>query len=204
MSLSVSGLYVITDGGIPTAELRAVARAGARVLQYRDKSADAIGRRRRATALASLCRDNDLLFIVNDDPMLAVEVGADGVHLGRDDGSIDWARRLLGPDAVIGVSCYASLERAERMCAAGADYLAFGSVFPSPTKPAAPRASLDLLRAARKRFTLPLVAIGGIDAGNAATVVATGVDAVAVIAGVFHAPDPAASATRIAALFAGG
>jgi len=171
------------------------------VLQYRDKSGDGAKRLAEAAALASLCRRYGVLFLINDDVALARAVGADGVHLGRDDGSVAAARKALGPDAVIGASCYASLDLAGQMCAQGADYLAFGAVYPSATKPHAVRADLDLLREARARFDLPLVAIGGITSDNAAAVVATGVDAVAVINGLFQAPDPLAAARRIAALF---
>lgn len=206
MSLPVRGLYAITDAGgqgpeALVARVEPVLAAGARVLQYRDKSSDAERRYREALALVQACRKHDVLFIVNDDIDLAEACGAGGVHLGQDDGSITEARRRLGSDAVIGVSCYASLERAQRMQDAGADYLAFGAVYPSTTKPAAAHADATLLREARARFSLPLVAIGGITAANAAEVVAAGIDAVAVIQGLFGASDPALEAQRIAALF---
>ncbi|MEX0731382.1 MAG: thiamine phosphate synthase [Aquisalimonadaceae bacterium] len=206
--MPVRGLYAITDAGASgpealVARVTPVLAAGARVLQYRDKSSNALRRLREAQALAAACRDYGALFIVNDDIDLAAACGAGGVHLGRDDVSIAEARRRLGNEAMIGVSCYASLERAGQMQEAGADYLAFGAVYPSVTKPHTVRAELALLRQARARFALPLVAIGGITAANARDVVATGVDAVAVIQGVFGASDPALAARHIAALFAG-
>ncbi|MCP1675100.1 thiamine-phosphate pyrophosphorylase [Natronocella acetinitrilica] len=198
----LSGLYVITDGQSRSLQVlidraRAVLDGGARVLQYRDKTDDAPRRLREALALCGLCRDAGALFIVNDDSRLAAACGADGVHLGRDDGAIDQARGLLGPEALIGVSCYNSLERAEALQRAGASYLAFGAVYPSPTKPGAIQVSMDTLREARQRFKLPLVAIGGITAENAAPLAALGLDALAVISAVFSAAEPATAARRI-------
>lgn len=174
--------------------------AGVRILQYRDKS-DNPCRRQTAQQLAALCRAHGTLFIVNDDIELAAAVYADGVHLGRDDRSLEAARSLLGPEAIIGISCYNELTRAHRAAAAGADYVAFGSVFPSPTKPGAVRATPELLRAARRDLDLPIVAIGGITAENANELLALGVDAVAVVTGVFGSVDPAAAARRITAMF---
>ncbi len=205
-SARIRGLYLITAetlGG--SAELLARARAGlaggARVLQYRDKSADRERRLTEAMALARLCREAGACFIVNDDVELAAEVGADGVHLGRDDGDPGAARRRLGADAVIGVSCYDSLERARQAAAVGADYVAFGSFFPSPTKPHAVRPPLRLLTDAKAALALPVVAIGGIDADNAPQLIEAGADAVAVISSVFLADDPRREAERIARLF---
>ncbi len=190
----IRGVYAITDPGSGPGLVRDVERAlvgGAAVIQYRDKGSGAQRRRREAEALRQLCRDYGALFIVNDDIELAAAVNADGVHLGEDDGALDAARVQLGANAIIGASCYNSLERAERALAAGADYLAFGSFYDSPTKPAARRAPLDLLGRARARFPVPLVAIGGITADNAAALTQAGADAIAVISAVFSAGDPA-------------
>jgi thiamine-phosphate pyrophosphorylase len=170
------------------------------VLQYRDKSEDLLRRQREAELLAGLCRRHGALFIVNDDVELALHSGAAGVHLGRDDGAVAHARERLGSQAVIGVSCYDSLQRAAQLAAEGADYLAFGAVYGSVTKPQASRVTLDTLAAARRRFDHPLVAIGGIDVDNAAPVAATGVDALAVIQGVHGADDPVAAVRRLADL----
>ena len=139
-------------------------------------------------------------FIVNDDVRLAREVGADGVHLGEHDGDIAAARVLLGDDAIIGVSCYDDLQRARDAATAGADYIAFGAFFPSSTKPNARRASPDLLRNSAT-FGLPRVAIGGIAPDNARSLVAAGADLVAVISGVFDAPDSIAAARAYFSLF---
>lgn len=204
---TVGGLYVITDSTLQPPETLSerVERAligGARVVQYRDKHGDTARRLREASALRGLCERYAATFIVNDDVELARRCGAHGVHLGRDDMALEEARRQLGPERLIGVSCYNELERAERLAAAGADYLAFGSLFPSATKPGAPRASLALIREARARFPgLALVGIGGIDADNAPAAVTAGVDALAVIRAVFGADDPARAAAGIAAAF---
>jgi len=194
------GLYAITPDGLPEATLLAQAEAalagGAAVLQLRDKSTDAARRLRLAQGLAALCRRHGALFIVNDDVQLALAAGADGVHLGADDGDPLAARQALPPGGIVGVSCYADFARASSAVAAGADYVAFGAVFASPTKPQAPRASLDLLARARAELGVPVCAIGGITLANAAEVIAAGADLLAVVSEVF-AP---ASDSAIAAL----
>ncbi len=196
------GLYAITDG--PRADLLGAVRqaleGGARLLQYRDKTADAPRRLDEAHALRALCRTHGAALIVNDDVALAAAVGADGVHLGREDGELAAARATLGERAIIGVSCYNSLERARALAGAGADYLAFGAFFPSPTKPHAPRATPELLRQAAA-LGRPLVAIGGITPDNAPSLVAAGADYLAVISALFRADDVRAAAQRIAALY---
>ena len=197
------GLYAITDG--PRADLLAACdaalRGGAALLQYRDKSADRVRRHDEASALAALCARHGVPLIVNDDVELAVAVDAAGVHLGEDDVNIAVARACLGERAIIGVSCYDSLERAQTLAREGVDYLAFGAFFPSPTKPSARHATPGLLRAA-KPLGLPLVAIGGITPDNAPGLIAAGADFVAAISGVFGAADPATATRRYATLFA--
>jgi thiamine-phosphate pyrophosphorylase len=192
------GLYAITGGNLARTEA-AVASGALCALQYRDKSADAARRLEAARALARLCRAHGVPFIVNDDVELALAVQADGVHLGRDDASIA-AARARWPRGLIGASCYDRLELAERAVAAGADYVAFGSVFASATKPAAVRAPLELFARAR-RLGVPLVAIGGITLENAPQVLAAGADALAVISDLFDAPDVAARAQAYGRLF---
>jgi thiamine-phosphate pyrophosphorylase len=196
------GLYAISNGPRPDllAACAATLRGGASVLQYRDKSAERARRLAEATALAALCAQFRVPLIVNDDVELAASVGAAGVHLGEDDGGIGAARARLGAAAIIGVSCYDSIDRARELALAGADYLAFGAFFLSVTKPHARRATLELLRAARP-LGLPLVAIGGITADNAPPLLAAGADFVAAISGVFDAVDPEAAARRYANLF---
>ncbi|MCC4310256.1 MAG: thiamine phosphate synthase [Alcanivorax sp.] len=210
----VRGLYAITDprltpGDSMLSAAEAALRGGASMLQYRDKHADTATRRHRAARLALLCQDHGALFIVNDDAALAAEVEADGVHLGQSDGAVDSARRLLGSDKLIGVSCHGRLELAQKAADEGADYLALGRFFDSRTKPEAPPATLETLRRARRRFHQPLVAIGGVNAHNAGQLIEAGADAVAVIHALFGLADPAdvthagveAAARQLAGLF---
>jgi len=200
----VAGLYALTPDEDDTARLVAAVRAalegGAAAVQYRHKTASAALRRDQAAALARLHAARGALYIVNDDPVLAAEVGADGVHIGAGDASIIAARELLGPDRIVGVSCYDDFTRAESAVQAGADYVAFGSFHPSATKPAACRADVQLLRRAQS-LGVPVVAIGGIDSGNARALVDAGAHAVAVIRDLFDHSDPA-DITRAAAALA--
>lgn len=190
------GLYLLTPDDAQTPRLLArVAEVlpHATLLQYRNKRADAALRHAQASALLPLCRAYGVGLVINDDWRLAAEIGADGAHLGEDDGALDAARAALGPRALLGASCYDSLARAEAAARAGANQLAFGAFFPSPTKPGARRASVQLLHDAA-HLGLPCVAIGGITPDNMAPLVAAGADHVAVISGVFEAPDPVAAA----------
>jgi thiamine-phosphate pyrophosphorylase len=198
------GLYAVTDPGLlPEAVLaERVAQAiagGARTVQYRDKSADAAARRRRAAIVLAACRASGALCIINDDPALAAELDADGVHLGRDDPDLARARALLGAHRLIGVSCYDQPGLAAAAVAGGADYVAIGSVWPSATKPGAVRASLALLESMSSTLSVPVVAIGGITRANAAATIAAGAHAVAVIRDLFEDPDPLAAARAISA-----
>lgn len=202
----IAGLYVLTDPAIEDLDdmltrVDAALRGGASIIQYRDKSQDQVRRRREASAIHALCQRYGAKFIVNDDIELAIGVGADGVHLGRDDVDPGLARARLGPTPIIGVSCYNSLELAEQAAAAGADYIAFGSFYPSAIKPDAVQASLELLQEARQQLPLPIVAIGGIDAGNAGSLIEAGADAIAVVSSVFLAEDPYSSAKQLARIF---
>lgn len=187
------GLYAITPDGLSGDELlRAVEVAlsgGVRWLQYRDKSSASAVRRRLAERLLALCRGRGAALIINDDVDLALAIGADGVHLGADDGDLVHARARLGDRRILGASCYADLGRAARSAAAGADYLAFGAVYPSVTKPRAVTAAHALLGEARRLYGKPVAAIGGITVANAAPLLAAGADLVAVISDLFQAPD---------------
>jgi len=199
----LAGLYAITPDEPSTDILvRKVGQAlwgGASVVQYRNKTAGPELRFEQGRALAALCRATGAAFIVNDDLALALALDADGVHLGGDDGELAEARRRLGQGRLLGASCYNRIELAEAAAQAGVDYLAFGSVFSSGTKPGAVRAPLAIFAEAR-RFALPLVAIGGITLQNAPQVFAAGADAVAVISALFDAGDIAASAAGFARL----
>lgn len=192
MSQALRGLYAITDSllladGKLLPYVDAALAGGARLLQYRDKSGDAGKRREEATELQRLCQYYGAELIINDDLALAAELGA-GLHLGRDDGSLREARQQLGHDAIIGATCHASLAFAEQAAAEQASYLAFGRFFQSVTKPGAPAATPVLLESARRRFTLPLVAIGGITPHNAPQLISAGADLLAVVNGLFAAP----------------
>lgn len=193
MSNPLRGLYAITDSqllaeGRLLPYVEAALKGGARLLQYRDKSDDQARRLREASALAELCARHGAELIINDDAELAARLGV-GLHLGQDDGSLSAARALLGRKAIIGATCHASLALAEQARDAGASYLAFGRFFTSQTKPGAPSASLALLEQARRRFSLPLTAIGGVSLDNAGTLLASGADLLAVVHALFAAPD---------------
>ncbi len=203
-------MYAITDAVLLPDDPRlivAVEQAilgGARLIQYRDKSADPARRLAQAQALNAVCRRYQIPLIINDDVELAAAVGAAGVHLGRDDPDLATARARLGETALIGVSCYDRLDLALAAERAGADHVAFGAFFPSPTKPTEIRASVELLREARAVLHVPIVAIGGITPDNAPVLLEAGADALAVVSGVFGQPEIQAAARRYAALFAGG
>ena len=200
----ISGLYAITPDTLDTADLlrktRLVLQGGARVLQYRNKLADAELQHIHAVSLRNLTREFHCTFIINDDAELAQRVDADGVHLGGEDGSVAAARAIVGDDKIIGVSCYNRLSLAQQAVQDGADYVAFGSFFASQVKPHAPVASLDLLQQARREIDLPIVTIGGITLENAPLLFAAGADAVAVISAVFAVPDGETAARQFADL----
>lgn len=199
------GLYLITPDDDDDARLldrvAAALRARPALLQYRNKSLSPARKHSQAHAIAALCRKHAVPLIVNDDPDLALAIGAQGVHLGRTDVPLAEARALLGAQAIIGVSCAADLEQAHRAAVQGADYLAFGAFFPTARKPQAPRATPELLARAAT-LGLPRVAIGGIDHTNAADLIAAGADLIAVIGAVFDSNDSYAAATRLQSLFA--
>lgn len=199
------GLYAVTperaDGGALLADVEAALAGGCRVVQLRDKLSPMAERLARARALRAATLRHGALLLINDDLALCRLVDADGVHLGRDDGDLAQARRLLGPEKILGASCYADLARAQAAEQAGADYVAFGAAFPSPTKPEAANATVDLFFRAKTALTVKVCAIGGITAANAPTLLAAGVDLLAVITDLFSAPDIAARAAAYQRLF---
>lgn len=202
----LTGLYAITDAGLQPAEQleECVARAiegGASVIQYRDKSGNKRLRLRQARALAALCGSRDVPLIINDDTRLAADCGAAGVHLGKDDSSPASARKLLGDNAIIGISCYNRLELAEQAIEQGADYIAFGRYFASDTKPGAIQATPDLITRSKRRWKTPVVAIGGITPDNASQLLNAGADMLAVVRGVFAATDIRMAAAAFAREF---
>jgi len=200
--LTGQGLYAVTDGPRPDL-LDVVAQAlagGARVVQYRDDTDDDLRRRAEAAALTLLCQTHGALLIVDADIPLAKAVGADGVHLGPENADPSVARSQLGADAIIGVSCLASLERATAAAAAAAGYVSFGAFFKSPTKPLAGRASIDLLRQTAA-LGIPRVAIGGITPDNGRLLVDAGANFIAAVSAVFGAADVRAAAQRFTDLY---
>ncbi|MGH8492847.1 MAG: thiamine phosphate synthase [Moraxellaceae bacterium] len=205
MSHLPRGLYVITDSKLLAGHLLpAVAAAlegGAAVVQYRHKSLQGSNRHwYEAEQLLALCQQYKTPLIINDDVELAAAIGADGVHLGRGDGSIATARQRLGTAAIIGATCHDSLHYANESANQGASYLAFGAMYPSSTKPGTPQAPISCLSKA-ERFRLPVVAIGGITADNAAPLIAAGAHCVAVISDLWSAPDITARAREFSLLF---
>ncbi len=200
------GLYAITPDGISTDpngldRISQVIAGGAVLLQYRDESVEYKQRLEFAEALADLCQRSPCQLIINNNAAIAAACGAAGVHVGAGDMPVKDARAMLGPQAIIGASCYNRLERAEEAISEGASYLAFGSVYPSGTKPEAIQCSTGTLCAASQQFDLPLVAIGGITVENGAALLAAGVDYLAVIGGLFEPGSEFQQASRFARLF---
>lgn len=199
------GLYAVTpersERSHLLADVEAALVGGCRIVQYRDKTSPMAERVARAHALRALTQQFSACFLINDDLLLCQLVGADGVHLGQDDGSLKLARALLGPQAIIGASCYADFALADTAVMAGVDYVAFGAVHPSSTKPDAVRAPLDLFFQAKSRLTVKTCAIGGITLSNAPPLIAAGADLLAVITDLFAAPDIAARAAQYQQLF---
>jgi len=201
----IKGLYALTPDSADTEDLlrrvRLALAGGVRVLQYRNKIADAVLRLTQARALRALTHEFGATLIVNDDARLADAVDADGVHLGATDGEVETARIVLGNDRLIGVSCYNQLTLAVGAESAGADYVAFGAFYSSTVKPGAVIATPDLLHQARAQLRVPIVAIGGINADNGALLVEAGADAIAVISAVFDAQDIRQAASSLTKLF---
>jgi thiamine-phosphate pyrophosphorylase len=195
------GLYAITpdlaDTAMLLAKVEQALKAGVAMLQYRNKIISKDKRLLQACELAPLARGYGVPLIVNDDVEIALAAGANGVHIGGEDGDLAGARSKL-PGRILGASCYDDLEKARAAVRAGADYVAFGSVFPSPTKPDAVRAPLSLFK---NDLGVPLCAIGGITLENAPALIAAGASLLAVITDLFDAPDIAARAGAYRKLF---
>ena len=201
----IDGLYAITPECADTGRLLQLAEralsGGARLVQYRNKRGDTALRHEQASELLALCKRFHAPLIINDDLRLADLSGADGVHLGKDDGGIREARFILGPGKIIGVSCYNDLPRAREAQEQGADYAAFGSFFASSTKPGTVTAPLNLLREAKQDLRIPVVAIGGITPDNAHVLIESGADALAVVSALFDSADVRAAAEKFSRLF---
>lgn len=205
MSSIIGGLYAITPDCTDTEKLLVMTKksltGGAKIIQYRNKTADATLRRRQAGKLASLCREFDVPLIINDHLNLMLEIGADGLHLGRNDISVHDARMALGSNKIIGASCYNQINLALIAEDQGADYVAFGAFFASITKPDAVVAPLEILDSAKQKLHIPIVAIGGITRRNAAVLIAHGGDAIAVSSALFDSQDIQEMAESFSQLF---
>lgn len=205
MPPELRGLYAITpeqaDGARLLADIEAALSGGCRIVQFRDKLSPMPELVARARALRQLTRRHAARLLINDDLALACLVDADGVHLGRDDGNLAASRAILGPKRILGASCYADFPAARAASLAGADYVAFGAVYPSPTKPHAAAAPLDLFTQAKATLTAASCAIGGITLATAPALIAAGADLLAVITDLFSAPDIAGRAAAYQRLF---
>ena len=202
----LKGLYAITDESLITEEyfsntIELALQGGARIIQYRDKSNNAQKRLQQARALRSLCKQYQAVFIINDDIELAITVNADGVHLGKDDALISEARQTLGKDAIIGISCYNDINLAIAAEKNSADYVAFGAMFSSSTKPEAINANIDIISNAKQRLSIPVCAIGGITDKNIQQLTRQGVDMTAVISSLFTTNDVKDTADSLSKYF---
>jgi thiamine-phosphate pyrophosphorylase len=201
------GLNVITDQHLIPRDgfvdlVEAAVRNGAKIVQLREKHTPPEEVARLGQALLAVTRRYGALLLINDDPEIAHAIGADGVHVGREDATVPEARALLGPDAIIGVTCYGQIERAVAAVQEGADYVAFGTSFLSPTKGTQGRTPLTMYREVKQHVSVPVFAIGGINVSNAQQIRDAGADAISVVAGVFGAPDVGAAAKTLADMFA--
>ncbi|MBT1075016.1 bifunctional hydroxymethylpyrimidine kinase/phosphomethylpyrimidine kinase [Geobacter grbiciae] len=197
----IRGVYLVTDHGDRLAErVEAAIDGGVRIIQYRNKGKDRAQRYAVGEELRDLCSRRGVIFIVNDDLDLALQLKSDGIHLGQEDGDPRIARRELGPGKIIGVSTH-TMEEALAAQAAGADYIGFGAMFPTNSKEIEHLAGPEGLAAIRNRIMIPIVAIGGITRDNGPRVVDAGADALAVISAVLAHPDPFLAATELGLLF---
>jgi thiamine-phosphate pyrophosphorylase len=205
---SLKGLYVITDRpmclerAMSVDKLAALAiGGGARIIQYRNKQSPHAVRCYEARLLAELCNKLSAILLINDDVDIAIEVNAHGVHLGQDDTSLAEARERLGKDKIIGITCHDDIALAKKAEHGGADYVAFGSFFPSFSKPSASLASIEVLKQAKKELSIPVCAIGGITLENAPELIQNGADMLAVCNGVFGAWKVTQAASDFSRLF---
>lgn len=206
MNFSIRGLYLVTpdcdDTELLCTTVALALQGGVSLVQYRHKTASDALRIEQASALLAICRTANIPLLINDHVALAVELDADGVHIGQHDLAIAETRAFVGKQKIIGASCYNRFELAEQAQADGADYVAFGACYPSPTKPNAPRAPADLFTRTRQSLSVPVVGIGGITLENAPSLIAAGADALAVITDIFQARDVAARCRQYQSLFA--
>jgi thiamine-phosphate pyrophosphorylase len=200
------GIYAITDPALLPGDkldqyVEAALQAGVCMLQYRNKTTDHRLRYDEATRLQTLCQSYNIPLLINDDIDLCIKIGAAGIHLGQKDCALGEARRLLGDTAIIGITCHSDIDAALRAETEGASYVAFGRFFPSRTKPDAAWAAPEVLSAAKAQLQIPLVAIGGVNAENGASLIAAGADMLAVVDYLFSTPAVASRARALCELF---
>jgi thiamine-phosphate pyrophosphorylase len=201
----LNGLYVITDkrlikrdSFVDTVEM--AIKGGARIVQLREKETPDDEIINLGKAILNVTKKYSVPLIINDSPDLTKKIGADGIHLGGHDTSVEKARSILGSNSIIGVSCYNQIERGLNAVKSGADYVAFGTPYNTPTKPDREPTSIDILNQAVKSINIPIFAIGGITKDNAKPILETGVDGIAVITSVFGSSDPETAARELANL----
>jgi len=201
----IRGLYAVTPDMADTTKLCSMVQAaiagGASLVQYRNKSADSALRITQARALLEICHDSNTPLIINDHVKLCLALDADGVHVGASDGDLAAIRERIGPDKMLGASCYNQLDLALQAEAQGADYVAFGACFSSGTKPDAVKAELSLFTRAQSSIKVPVVGIGGITLDNAPSLITAGADSVAVINALWSQPDIGLTAKQFSKLF---
>lgn len=201
--MNLRGIYAITDERLHADsntllhQVELALRGGLALLQYRAKTLHPDYREQQAKALLSLCHEYHTPLLINDDLELALAIGADGVHLGREDGELRHAREQLGPRKILGASCYNRIELAAKAVHAGVDYVAFGRFFSSDTKPNAVQAEVDLIQQCRARFATPICCIGGITAANGEGLVKAGADLLAMVQGVFVSDEISANVQQM-------
>jgi len=201
----IKGLYAVTpdepDTDVLLAKVEAALLGGINILQYRNKQANHKLLTQQAQAILPLCRQYNVPLIINDSVKLCLTLDADGVHIGAKDGNLSEVRTRLGPNKILGASCYNRFDLALTAQQAGADYVAFGACFASTTKPNAPIASLDLFKLAQAQLHIPTVAIGGITLTNVLQAIDAGASAIAVINAIFNSSDVKLSTQQFAQLF---
>jgi len=190
MSQLLKGLYVITDEYLTPDEtlhayIEEALKAGASIIQYRNKTKSDDEVEEVCRSLQAMCSQYHVPFIIDDRPHLATKIQADGIHIGKDDMPIQEARKIF-PKGIIGVSCYGSIRKAREAEEEGADYVAFGSFFPSPTKPHSGVVSLNVIQKAKEAVTIPICAIGGISQTNIGEIAATHTDMISVVSAAFE------------------
>lgn len=207
MRNNLKGLYVITDSILIPKDkffeiVELAIKGGASVLQLRDKESSANEIVETGKRLLKITKKYGIPLIINDLPELAKRIGADGVHLGENDPDISYSKGILGENSIVGVSCYGDIERGLHAEKSGADYLAFGTPYSTPTKPGRKPTPFETLVEAKKRIkTVPIFSIGGIYPENAKDVLATGVDGIAAITSIFKSGDPEENARKLASFF---